>query len=399
MRALEIVKEKRGLEYDLQKEQQEHSAALNEERQLRTSIVNEIAALFAHEPPIQQQVYRAVDSLIEENARVARHKQAMKAAEGSSGNGATTAAAAAEHGGAQPPPPSNVPPAPRHNLPHNNNNEKKSISTTTATTTTSTHQPPAAPPSSQQQQQGSNPNNTSDDIPRQIGVSNSSRIVMLQHCEERARATLMTDEKVRRRHVEAQITKCQLLGIYDTQKAEEMLAGGPDFPIVAADGSRGGAFMTPRLAEPLNALQQLYVDKCRRANVAPNLPLLQTLPSEATLVTSLDLSRTYLGKRGAQCLMDILPSCTNLRSLNFADNKMDNDAVLYLVSKIQKLTNLEVLSLKNNLCSKAGAKALLQLVQNKPSIKQLDISGMPFLMGVMRDRIIQQVETNQALAA
>ena len=166
----------------------------------------------------------------------------------------------------------------------------------------------------------------------------------------------------------------------------------PQASVPAAVGSGPSA---PATMEHLGPLPQQYYRGCHEWQIAVNQALLHSLPRFPEDLRELDLSQNYIGRKGVMCLSDLMSACVNLKTVNLADNKLDNDAVTYFASKAAKHPTLQSITLRNNLFSKAGGRALLQAVQINTNITDIVIENEPFLIPSLKQRIQEQVLLNR----
>ena len=133
--------------------------------------------------------------------------------------------------------------------------------------------------------------------------------------------------------------------------------------------------------------------KCIRS-VSTALP---ATPSTWGTLTTLDLSRTYIGPRGVLPVAELCKVLGSLKSLLVADNYLDNQSVWWL-SKMAlfhpSLTRIDLSS--NQSISWTGGMSLLDLACKNGAIASLDLSATSIMPSVL-ESIHAQLRRNAAL--
>eukprot|EP01063_Lacrimia_lanifica_P015539 TRINITY_DN2225_c0_g2_i1.p1 TRINITY_DN2225_c0_g2~~TRINITY_DN2225_c0_g2_i1.p1 ORF type:complete len:1973 (+),score=796.33 TRINITY_DN2225_c0_g2_i1:117-6035(+) len=142
-----------------------------------------------------------------------------------------------------------------------------------------------------------------------------------------------------------------------------------------------------------------YMEQCLLTSAKVNAQFLDSLPKHADLVTSINIAHNYIGKKGIRAVLDVLALCHRVVSLDLADNKLENGAVMWMVDIAREHPSLASINLDTNLIAKSGGAAVLQLLIDRPQITHLSIANNPLLMTPMARRIQEQVEHNKLLAS
>ncbi|KAG5479941.1 hypothetical protein LSCM1_06359 [Leishmania martiniquensis] len=127
------------------------------------------------------------------------------------------------------------------------------------------------------------------------------------------------------------------------------------------------------------SLREAYKAICRRLRVSPLSSASVMFPDGAdawAAVTTLDLSRTYVGSKGAMPVIEMCRRLPRLRSLVLSDNYLSNEAVWRLVQTALFHPSLERIDLSaNKHISWSGAMCLVELVLRNSRIIYIGLQG------------------------
>ncbi|AYU81002.1 calpain-like cysteine peptidase, putative [Leishmania donovani] len=146
--------------------------------------------------------------------------------------------------------------------------------------------------------------------------------------------------------------------------------------------------------------REIYKKRCNELGCACNsavVRLLSDVPGEVTGLTSLDLSRNFLGRKGIIPLLDVIESAVQLRSLDLRDQQLSNDTVEVICARLRRHPSLLKLNLSNNPITLAISSALLELA-NQNSVLQYIYLENTLVRPSMVTAIEVQLEKNRALA-
>lgn len=147
--------------------------------------------------------------------------------------------------------------------------------------------------------------------------------------------------------------------------------------------------------------QEVYKKRCNELGCACNslvLKLLSNVPDEVNRLTTLDLSRNFLGSKGVISLLDVIESATCLRSLDLRDQQLGNEAVEIICARLRRHPALLKLNLSNNPITLAVASPLLELAKQNSVIQYIYLDHT-LVRPSMVTVIEVQLEKNRARAA
>ncbi|KAG5497963.1 hypothetical protein GH5_02759 [Leishmania sp. Ghana 2012 LV757] len=146
--------------------------------------------------------------------------------------------------------------------------------------------------------------------------------------------------------------------------------------------------------------REIYKKRCRELGCACNsavVQLLSDVPDDVASLTSLDLSRNFIGRKGILPLLDVIEGAGQLRSLDLRDQQLGNDVVEVICARLRGHPSLLKLNLSNNPITLAVSSALLDLVKEN-SVLQYVLLQQTFVRSAMVTAIEVQLEKNRALA-
>ncbi|CBZ28881.1 putative calpain-like cysteine peptidase [Leishmania mexicana MHOM/GT/2001/U1103] len=145
--------------------------------------------------------------------------------------------------------------------------------------------------------------------------------------------------------------------------------------------------------------REIYKKRCSELGCACNsavVRLLSDVPGEVTGLTSLDLSRNFLGRKGIIPLLDVIESAVQLRSLDLRDQQLSDDTVAVICARLRQHPSLLKLNLSNNPITLASSSALLELA-NQNSVVQYIFLDNTLVRPSMVTAIEVQLEKNREL--
>eukprot|EP01013_Petalomonas_cantuscygni_P004909 TRINITY_DN1536_c0_g1_i1.p1 TRINITY_DN1536_c0_g1~~TRINITY_DN1536_c0_g1_i1.p1 ORF type:complete len:465 (+),score=125.27 TRINITY_DN1536_c0_g1_i1:328-1722(+) len=144
------------------------------------------------------------------------------------------------------------------------------------------------------------------------------------------------------------------------------------------------------------ATRLLYLQKCKQLQQKANSGLVAMLTEMNDHNMSVcDLGTNYLGKRGIETLLTILPSL-RIRKLVLSDNQIDSEIVAVVVPHLRSHPTVSAVDLRRNPISMLGARQLLSLLQANQRIceLQMDFEECPSY----RQKVEDQLARNQLAA-
>ncbi|KAK7201086.1 calpain-like cysteine peptidase [Novymonas esmeraldas] len=147
--------------------------------------------------------------------------------------------------------------------------------------------------------------------------------------------------------------------------------------------------------------REIYKKRCDELGCACNSAVVRVLsdaPDDVASLTSLDLSRNFLGSKGVIPLLDVIEGATQLRSLDLRDQKLGNDAVEVICARLRRHPSLLKLNLSSNPITLAVSSALLELARQNTVIQYIYLEHT-LVRPAMVTVIEVQLEKNRAAAA
>jgi len=121
------------------------------------------------------------------------------------------------------------------------------------------------------------------------------------------------------------------------------------------------------------ATRLMYLQRCKQLNMKANTGLVAMLTEMCDHnASTLDLRNNYLGKRGMETLMSVLPKL-QIQTLVLVDNQIDNDVLTVLIPALRQHPTIETVDLRQNPISLMGARALLGTLQQNPRITAMHL--------------------------
>lgn len=122
------------------------------------------------------------------------------------------------------------------------------------------------------------------------------------------------------------------------------------------------------------SLREVYKKRCADLQCAANsavVKVLSDVPDDFTSLTSLDLSRNFLGTKGVVPLLDVVECAKALRSLDFRHQELGNEAVAIICARLRGHPSLQKLNMSDNPITLAVAADLLELAKNSPVLQYI----------------------------
>merc|ERR1711916_126151 len=121
------------------------------------------------------------------------------------------------------------------------------------------------------------------------------------------------------------------------------------------------------------ATRLMYLQKCRAMQQKANSGLVAMLTEMNDHNMSVcDLKNNYLGKRGIETLLSVLPTL-RVKKLVLMDNQIDSETVAVMIPHLRSHLTLVSIDLRRNPISMMGARALLGLLQTNHQLSELFI--------------------------
>eukprot|EP01006_Ploeotia_vitrea_P054824 TRINITY_DN67927_c3_g3_i1.p1 TRINITY_DN67927_c3_g3~~TRINITY_DN67927_c3_g3_i1.p1 ORF type:complete len:555 (+),score=78.87 TRINITY_DN67927_c3_g3_i1:47-1711(+) len=145
------------------------------------------------------------------------------------------------------------------------------------------------------------------------------------------------------------------------------------------------------------SVQDIYKEMCKRLEIRVNpkvLTILSPVAADFDVMDEINVSKNYIGPRGALALLPVLAVCSKLVSLNLQGNSLDDDTGLKLVRVLaahnSKLTEL---NLSHNDVGFATGKALLTLTKRNVQLRQIDLEHT-LIVDPLRTKIYREARKN-----
>jgi Ca2+-binding EF-hand superfamily protein len=142
--------------------------------------------------------------------------------------------------------------------------------------------------------------------------------------------------------------------------------------------------------------RDVYTLLCKRCGcraVGSVLSLLPEKPGEWFTVDELDLSRTYIGPRGAVPLMEVCKLLPALKYLNLNQNYLSNRSIYHVCKVALYHPTLSRLELGGNDISWTAGMSILELVTRNPRVTRVGLSDTLIYPNV-QETILNQVRRN-----
>ena len=144
-------------------------------------------------------------------------------------------------------------------------------------------------------------------------------------------------------------------------------------------------------------LRDLYHSHCAVLGVKPNSVLSRQLAGESGEgLTTLDVSKNYLGERGFQAFLQVVAEAVELVTLRLAGNGLTNDAVASLCRVAGAHPALRVIDLSNNPLSLPAATAVVAMLRKNVRVVSVVVAET-FIEDRAKLKIARALERNQRL--
>ena len=143
----------------------------------------------------------------------------------------------------------------------------------------------------------------------------------------------------------------------------------PGKPYAPADLQRQFQGMTPR---------DVYALLCKRQGCKCISGVLDLLPNRENGwedISVLDLSRTYVGARGAQVVIELCKLLSCLKKITLADNYLDNQSAWMLSKMAVYHPSISWVDVSNNPISWVGGMSILELVTRNHMVQKILVCG------------------------
>ncbi|KAH9579955.1 Peptidase C2 [Trypanosoma melophagium] len=144
-------------------------------------------------------------------------------------------------------------------------------------------------------------------------------------------------------------------------------------------------------------LREIYERKCLELHCKKNSALcsiLSDVPDEFHSLTSLDVSKNFLGPKGILPLLEIIRCCKNIRTLNLSEQKLDTDAIDALCLALRQHPSVVRINLSHNPLTMSAGALLLQLAKTNPVIEFIVLEHTCIRSSLLM-RIEAQLEKNR----
>lgn len=122
------------------------------------------------------------------------------------------------------------------------------------------------------------------------------------------------------------------------------------------------------------SLAEKYVTTCQRQKIKPNSGMIAALAGEEPM-TKLDLSNNYCGgESGFECVLQIVQDCPTLVELDLSGNFLNTDNVKRLVACAWEHPGLSTLRLNRNRLYIESGKELVRLARFNKRIKAIEFT-------------------------
>ncbi|KPI90163.1 putative calpain-like cysteine peptidase putative cysteine peptidase Clan CA family C2 [Leptomonas seymouri] len=124
------------------------------------------------------------------------------------------------------------------------------------------------------------------------------------------------------------------------------------------------------------SLREVYKKRCADLQCAANSAVLEELsdvPDDFASLTSLDLSRNFLGTKGVIPLLDVVECAKAIRSLNLRNQELGNEAAAIICARLRRHPALQKLDMSHNPITLAVSTDLLELAKNNPVLQYISL--------------------------
>lgn len=143
-----------------------------------------------------------------------------------------------------------------------------------------------------------------------------------------------------------------------------------------------------------------YIELCHQQSVKPNTTVSKSFPAEIGRwddVTRIDLSRTYVGPKGFEVILQMCKRLPNLTFLGAGDNHLTNDSVYSLASMGLYHPSLAEIDLRGNrFISWSGAMWLIELAQKNNALTSIQVAYTSIDLA-RQETLFEQTRINAAI--
>ncbi|ESL09063.1 calpain-like cysteine peptidase [Trypanosoma rangeli SC58] len=147
------------------------------------------------------------------------------------------------------------------------------------------------------------------------------------------------------------------------------------------------------------SLREIYQKKCVELHCRKNSAIcnfLSDVPDEYESLTLIDLSKNFVGPKGILPLLEIVRCCRNIRTLDFREQQLDNEATDAICLALRQHPSIVRINLSDNPLTMNAGASLLQLVRDNPVVEFILLDGTGIRNSIMQ-AIQSQLEQNRKL--
>nr|CCC91040.1 putative calpain-like cysteine peptidase [Trypanosoma congolense IL3000] len=144
--------------------------------------------------------------------------------------------------------------------------------------------------------------------------------------------------------------------------------------------------------------REVYEVKCRELKCKKNSALynfLSDAPDAFKSITTIDVSKNFVGPRGVLPLLEVVRFCENLHTLDLRQQELDKNAIDVLCLAVKGHARLVHLNLSANPLDMSACAALLELARVNSAIRHISLDGSAIRPSMMQ-AIEAQLERNRA---
>jgi hypothetical protein len=120
---------------------------------------------------------------------------------------------------------------------------------------------------------------------------------------------------------------------------------------------------------------QIYLLACERDGLRAHDAVVDMFATDAS---DIDLSKHYVGPRGAQCVALAVEAAPAVRRVSFANNQLSNESVVAIAQSLSRAPHVSFADFSDNpAVSSAGGRALRHLARCCPISICVDRTGVP----------------------
>eukprot|EP00055_Hartaetosiga_balthica_P007939 m.28191 g.28191 ORF g.28191 m.28191 type:complete len:260 (+) comp6024_c0_seq1:52-831(+) len=155
----------------------------------------------------------------------------------------------------------------------------------------------------------------------------------------------------------------------------EGFGNSPRFTSLRLDGNtfqeRGFSFICEALAVN-SSIETLSLDGCSLSSTQLEI-LIKTLPS--TMITTLSLWGNKFGANALETIRTVLPSCTNLQSLNIGDCGIGGKDAVQIIEAADQAPSMSNINLSFNIIEDYAAQQIVSLVESSSHLRTINMKG------------------------